>query len=117
MEKTPKEYFVKVPVKEELPTSDGFYFVVEKQPANGKYLFVKSLGLYDSRRKKFMLNVHSWLKPLPSIPEQEWVSVIEARIKHFKEHHHSFEAQQLQQALFIIKGLVPPSSFDSPPTK
>lgn len=80
-----KEYFVKVDVKDELPTSDGFYFVVEQQPIfNGKNLFVKSLGLFDSRRKRFMNNVSSWLKPLSSMPEQEWVSAKE-RIEYLKK--------------------------------
>lgn len=41
-----------------------------------------------------------------------WKSVIEARIKHFDSHYHKHEAQRLQQALFIINKLVPPSEFE-----
>ena len=73
MEKTPKEYFVKVDVKEELPTSEGRYHVIKKIGDEG-FTLLDSSTFYKDDNKFSSSRVTHWLKPLPSMPEQEWVS-------------------------------------------
>lgn len=38
--------------------------------------------------------------------------IIQSRIKYFEEIHHTYEANELKQALSTIERLVPPSMFE-----
>lgn len=39
-------------------------------------------------------------------------SVIESRIKHFENIYHTYEANELKQALISIQRLIPPIMFE-----
>lgn len=71
-----KEYFVKVDVKEELPTSEGRYHVIKKIGDEG-FTLLDSSKFYKGDNKFSSSHVTHWLKPISSMPEQEWVNKIE----------------------------------------
>ena len=45
-------------------------------------------------------------------PSELIYEVIENRISYFKERYHQFEAIKLNEALQVIKNLIPPSDFN-----